>query len=82
MFLSKKYDDAAQHILNALQLQQADSTYESEQTNNTDRGITSTALWDSLKTCCLHMERLDLGEMCDRRDLDGKYIFLQFTRSN
>ena len=37
--------------------------------------MTSDTLWDSLKTCCLHMQRLDLATLCDRRDLEGTRCF-------
>ncbi|ESK96571.1 peroxisomal targeting signal 1 receptor [Moniliophthora roreri MCA 2997] len=66
----RRYAEAAEHILNALQLQEADSTQGSDGMNE-DRGITSTTLWDSLKTASLHMERHDLASLCDRRDLEG-----------
>lgn len=38
---------------------------------NDSRGVTSSTLWESLKTTCLHLQRADLASMCDRRDLDG-----------
>ncbi|CDO70590.1 hypothetical protein BN946_scf184656.g4 [Trametes cinnabarina] len=65
----RRYDEAAQHILDALVLQDSDSVHDPEA--NDKRGVTSSALWDSLKTCCLHMQRLDLATLCDRRDLEG-----------
>lgn len=40
---------------------------------NEKRGVTSTALWDSLKTTCLHLQRVDLATICDRKDLDGEF---------
>ncbi|TFK93757.1 TPR-like protein [Polyporus arcularius HHB13444] len=66
----RRYDEAAQHILDALILQAGDSVHD---TNGKDdnRGVTSHALWDSLKTCCLHMQRLDLATLCDSRDMDA-----------
>ncbi|OCH95124.1 TPR-like protein [Obba rivulosa] len=66
----RKYDEAAQHILDALVLQDSDSVREPNG-NEDKRGVTSSALWDSLKTCCLHMQRIDLATLCDRQDLDG-----------
>ncbi|OSD06848.1 TPR-like protein [Trametes coccinea BRFM310] len=65
----RRYDEAAQHILDALVLQDGDSVHDPEA--NDKRGVTSSALWDSLKTCCLHMQRLDLATLCDRRDLEA-----------
>ncbi|KAI0743482.1 TPR-like protein [Daedaleopsis nitida] len=66
----RRYDEAAQHILDALQLQDSDSIRDAAG-NEDKRGVTSDALWDSLKTCCLHMQRLDLATLCDRRDLEA-----------
>ncbi|KAI0663535.1 TPR-like protein [Cubamyces menziesii] len=66
----RRYDEAAQHILDALILQDGDSVQDSDAGDK--RGVTSSALWDSLKTCCLHMQRLDLATLCDRRDLEGE----------
>ncbi|EMD37853.1 hypothetical protein CERSUDRAFT_114497 [Gelatoporia subvermispora B] len=66
----RKYDEAAQHILDALVLQDSDSVREPDGIED-KRGVTSSALWDSLKTCCLHMQRIDLATLCDRQDLDG-----------
>lgn len=67
----QRYDEAAGHILDALALQDNDGVRDSEGLNE-KRGVTSTALWDSLKTACLHMQRVDLATLCDHRDLDGK----------
>jgi len=39
---------------------------------NEKRGVVSTALWDSLKTTCLHMQRADLAALCDSKDLEGR----------
>ncbi|RPD59867.1 TPR-like protein [Lentinus tigrinus ALCF2SS1-6] len=66
----RRYDEAAQHILDALILQAGDSVHDPSGNEDT-RGVTSHALWDSLKTCCLHMQRLDLATLCDHRDLDA-----------
>ncbi|EGN99677.1 hypothetical protein SERLA73DRAFT_167583 [Serpula lacrymans var. lacrymans S7.3] len=65
----RRYDEAAQHILDALVLQDSDGVMEDTGMNDA-RGVTSSALWDSLKTTCLHMQRVDLATICDRRDLD------------
>jgi len=64
----RRYEEAAQHILDALLLQDSDGSVHGP---NDQRGITSTALWDSLKTTCLHLQRIDLASFCDRKDLEG-----------
>ena len=66
----QRYQEASQHILDALVLQDSDSVREPDGTHD-KRGVVSSALWDSLKTCCLHMQRIDLATICDRQDLDG-----------
>jgi len=63
----KRYEEAAQHILDALVLQGGDGLRASED----DRGVTPNVLWDSLKTCCLHMQRVNLAVMCEKQDLEG-----------
>ncbi|KAG5654403.1 hypothetical protein H0H81_003227 [Sphagnurus paluster] len=65
-----RYDEAAQHILDALVLQDNDGIRDNAGLNE-KRGVTSGALWDSLKTTCLHMQRIDLATLCDRKDLEG-----------
>ncbi|KAI9511161.1 hypothetical protein F5148DRAFT_1281091 [Russula earlei] len=60
-----RFEEAAQHILDALVLQDSDGLRESED----DHLVTSNALWDSLKTCCLSMQRLDLAAKCDKKNL-------------
>ena len=37
-------------------------------------GVTSSTLWDSLRTAAQHLQRVDLISLCDKRDLDGKSI--------
>ena len=71
----QRYQEASQHILDALALQETDSVRQPGEEDD-NRGVTSSALWDSLKTCCLHLRRLDLASICDRRDLDGKNMEL------
>ncbi|KAF8894037.1 hypothetical protein BD779DRAFT_1609638 [Infundibulicybe gibba] len=66
----RRYEEAAQHILDALMLQDSDGVHDPAGLNES-RGVTSTALWDSLKTTCLHMQRMDLATLCDRHDLEG-----------
>jgi peroxin-5 len=46
------------------------------------RGVVSTALWDSLKTTSLHMQRADLAALCDLRDLEGMFKELHHLRKN
>ncbi|EKM54509.1 uncharacterized protein PHACADRAFT_258401 [Phanerochaete carnosa HHB-10118-sp] len=65
----RRHQEASEHILDALSLQENDSITNGDGTND-KRGVTSSTLWDSLKTCCLHLGRLDLATICDRRDLD------------
>ncbi|KAI6026335.1 hypothetical protein BKA83DRAFT_4241994 [Pisolithus microcarpus] len=67
-----RYEEAATHILDALVLQDSEGGDTLETGGATNRrGVTSSALWNSLKTTCLHLQRVDLASMCDRRDLDG-----------
>ncbi|KAF8904468.1 hypothetical protein CPB84DRAFT_1677396 [Gymnopilus junonius] len=66
----RRYEEAAQHILDALVLQDADGVLDNAGSNE-NRGVVSNALWDSLKTTCLHMQRADLATLCDLRDLEG-----------
>ncbi|KAI6110544.1 hypothetical protein EDD16DRAFT_1610426 [Pisolithus croceorrhizus] len=66
-----RYEEAATHILDALVLQDSEGGDTLETGGATNRrGVTSSALWNSLKTTCLHLQRADLASMCDRRDLD------------
>ncbi|KIK91353.1 hypothetical protein PAXRUDRAFT_149676 [Paxillus rubicundulus Ve08.2h10] len=67
----RRYGEAASHILDALVLQDSDGVAD-ETGMNDKRGVTSSTLWDSLKTTCLHLQRVDLASLCDDRDLDGK----------
>ena len=70
MIYLQRYEEAAQHILDALVLQDADGVLDSGGFNE-KRGVVSNALWDSLKTTCLHMQRADLAALCDIKDLEG-----------
>ncbi|KAJ2916806.1 hypothetical protein MD484_g3607, partial [Candolleomyces efflorescens] len=63
----RRYDEAAQHILDALMLQDSDATA----MPGDKQHVISNALWESLKTACLHMQRSDLAGMCSSRDLEG-----------
>jgi peroxin-5 len=67
---TQRYDEAAQHILDALVLQGQDAA-EGPQPLQVSRGVTSAALWDSLKTTYLHLQRSDLASLCDERNLSG-----------
>ena len=71
IFGQQRYDEAAQHILDALQLQESESTMETSMGMGDRKGGVANALWDSLKTACLHMQRADLATLCDLRDVDG-----------
>jgi peroxin-5 len=66
---SQRYEEAAQYILDALVLQDCDGVPGPRD----NRGVTSDALWQSLKSCCLHMERSDLATMCDKQNLEGPF---------
>lgn len=76
----QRYEEAATHILDALVLQDSeggDAVDEIVEGSGNRRGVTSSALWDSLRTACLNLARADLASMCDRRDLDGECHFMQ-----
>lgn len=64
------YNEAAQYVLDALMLQDSDATGGAPGSS----GLTSGALWDSLRTACLHLQRLDLASLCEGRDLAGKRL--------
>ncbi|KAI0341957.1 TPR-like protein [Trametopsis cervina] len=74
----RRYEEASSHILDALALQETDAVRDNTGTDD-KRGVTSTALWDSLKTCCLHLRRLDLATLCDRRDLEAFQLNYQLA---
>jgi len=73
-----RYEEAAQHMLNALSFQDADASTKEQD----EAGITSTTMWSSLKTTFLHMERLDLAQLCDRHDLDGMSSYFRIIVSH
>ncbi|KAF7315501.1 hypothetical protein MIND_00065400 [Mycena indigotica] len=64
----RRFDDAAHHILDALGLQESDGVASSMDASG---GVTNTALWDSLRTVSMNLQRPDLAILCDARDLDG-----------
>jgi peroxin-5 len=68
----QRYDEAAQHILDALVLQENDGD-RGTTTMNEKRGIVSSALWETLRSTCLHMLRPDLIALCDSKDLEGMF---------
>ena len=61
----QRHEEAAQHLVDALVLQESESV-------NSDRGVTSDSLWDTLRATCLSLNRLDLAALCERRDLHRK----------
>ncbi|KAJ7076321.1 hypothetical protein B0H15DRAFT_941269 [Mycena belliarum] len=65
----RRFDEAAHHILDALGLQESDGI--SYGSDNGTSGVTTTALWDSLRTASMHLQRPDLATFCDHQDLDG-----------
>lgn len=69
----QRYNEGSQHILDALSLQDAEGVHDAGGVNDARGGITSSALWESLKTACLHMQRIDLATLCDRRDLESTF---------
>ncbi|PCH43796.1 TPR-like protein [Wolfiporia cocos MD-104 SS10] len=73
----RRYEEAAHHILDALVLQDGDSVHERDGGAADKRGVTSQTLWQSLKTCCMHMQKLDLANFCDREDLEAFRLHFQ-----
>lgn len=70
----RHYDEAATHMLDALVLQDSEVSdaagdVDGEGTNKCS--VTSSALWNSLRSTCLHLQRADLASLCDRQDLNG-----------
>ena len=70
----QRYEEAAQHFLDGLVLQDSETSHEPYDPAD-KRGVTSSTLWDSLKSCCLQMQRSDLAALCGARDLDGTRVF-------
>ncbi|KAI0028610.1 hypothetical protein K488DRAFT_89580 [Vararia minispora EC-137] len=68
-----RYDEAAQHILDALVLQDSDTVQGQD-----SRGVTTASLWDSLRVTCLHMQRTDLISFCNNRDLEGGILVMEY----
>ncbi|KAF7361678.1 hypothetical protein MVEN_00511300 [Mycena venus] len=65
----RRFEEAAHHILDALGLQESDGVSYGGDGNTS--GVTTTALWDSLRTSSMHMQRPDLATFCDRQDLEA-----------
>lgn len=61
----QRYQEAAEHILDALVLQENDGL---------ERGVTSSALWETLRNVCLNLHRHDLANICNRRDLNSESL--------
>ncbi|KAJ7217874.1 hypothetical protein GGX14DRAFT_438704 [Mycena pura] len=64
-----RFEEAIHHILNALSLQESDAV--SQRDNITQGGVTTTALWDSLRTASISLQRPDLATFCDQQNLEG-----------
>ncbi|KAJ7072152.1 hypothetical protein C8F01DRAFT_1102757 [Mycena amicta] len=64
----RRFEDAAHHILDALGLQESDGVVPGRDSSG---GVTNTALWDSLRTASMNLQRPDLATFCDQRDLEG-----------
>ncbi|KAG8690184.1 hypothetical protein FRC11_013294 [Ceratobasidium sp. 423] len=62
----RRYEEAAQHLVDALVLQESEGM-------NSERGVTSDSLWDTLRSTCLNLQRVDLAVTCEARDLQ-KFI--------
>ncbi|KAK7687171.1 hypothetical protein QCA50_009675 [Cerrena zonata] len=75
----RRYEQAAQSILDALVLQDSDSAVSATGVSDDKRGVTSDSLWDALRTCCLHMQRIDLVTICDRRDVEAFQLNFQMA---
>lgn len=67
----KRYDEAASHLLDALVLQESDTIEDAPGEASGSRGVTSSSLWDTLRTTCNHLHRSDLVKYCETRDLDA-----------
>lgn len=67
------YQEAAEHVLRALSLQQNSDEDVGEPSirhlTEDDQGASSAQLWDTLSTCCNSLGRSDLAEACRSRNL-------------
>lgn len=66
----QRFEEAIHHILNALSLQESDAVSQGD--NVAQGGVTTTALWDSLRTASISLQRPDLATFCDQQNLEGK----------
>jgi peroxin-5 len=73
--VTQRYGDAAEYFFDALLMQESDATRDAQGVEDR-QGLTSGALWDSLKSACNRMQRSDLSSMCEKRDLEGSSQFV------
>lgn len=68
-----QYRLAAQCILDAIRLQHSDVTegYGADSAGDYTKGVTSEALWTTLRMACLHLQRPDLVTLANQHDLTG-----------
>jgi peroxin-5 len=68
-----QYRLAAQCILDAIRLQHSDVTegYGADTGGGNTKGVTSEALWTTLRMACLHLQRPDLVTLANHHDLSG-----------
>ncbi|WWC72276.1 uncharacterized protein I206_106238 [Kwoniella pini CBS 10737] len=66
-----QYPLAAQSALDALRLQHSDLSEGFGQENKRSKGVTSDALWNVLRSACIHMNRHDLIGLVEQHDLSG-----------
>ncbi|WVF67355.1 hypothetical protein IAT40_002110 [Kwoniella sp. CBS 6097] len=68
-----QYPLGAQSALDALRIQHADASegYAFGEDVSGSKGVTSDALWNTLRGACVHINRHDLVHMVERRDLSG-----------
>lgn len=66
-----QYRLAAQCILDAIRLQHADITEGYGEGAPTVKGVTSDALWSTLRMACLHLQRPDFVTAANNHDLSG-----------
>ncbi|BEI91119.1 uncharacterized protein CcaverHIS019_0311890 [Cutaneotrichosporon cavernicola] len=68
-----QYRLAAQCIVDAIRLQHSDVTegYGADSTGDYTKGVTSEALWTTLRMACLHLQRPDLVALANQHDLSG-----------
>ncbi|KZT58888.1 TPR-like protein [Calocera cornea HHB12733] len=74
----KHYTEAAQHILDALVLQESEANSNAnaaEAGAAGSKGVTSSALWFGLRNASAKMRRPDLVTLCDQQDLEAYRVF-------